>query len=90
MIKGRRLCILCLAAFAVFGVQPALASQDDAMSPTDARVGGAPRLLIETKRGRQPVDVASMPLLRNRIHLDFQVLRFAMHWRKLRDRARFA
>ena len=71
MIKGRRLCILCLAAFAAFGVQPALASQDDAMSPTDARAGGAPRLLIETKRGRLPVDVASMPLLRNRIHLNF-------------------
>ncbi len=72
MIKGRRLCILCLAAFAVFGVQPALASQDDAMVAGRCSCrGGAPRLLIETKHGRQPVDVASMPLLRNRIHLNF-------------------
>lgn len=66
--------LCCAAAVLVFGVRTANALQEDSALSADARPIGAPRLLVETKHGRVPVDLASAPLLRNRIGVDFSNL----------------
>ncbi len=71
MIHGYRLSILGAVVGLALGVQTANALQDEAASPSEARASGAPRLLVETKHGRQPVDIANAPLLRSRIQVDF-------------------
>jgi TonB-linked SusC/RagA family outer membrane protein len=56
----------------VLGVQTANALQEDGNAAADDLFArGAPRLLTETKHGRVPIDVASTPLLSNRIGVDF-------------------
>lgn len=70
-MHGWRSSLCCAAAALVLGVQAANALQDDIAWIAAAPTPEAPRLLVETKHGRVPVDLEKVPLLRSRIRVDF-------------------